>query len=333
MADIEDDVERIVAESGFSGVVRIDQDGGVVLAKAYGLAHRGLRIPNTVDTRFGIASGGKGFTALVVVSLVDEGRLTLSTTARSLLGDDLPLIADDVTIEHLLADTSGIGDYLDEEVEGEITDYAMPVPVHLLTGPEELLTVLDGHPTKFPAGERFCYSNGGFAVLGLLAQRAAGVPYADLVRQRVCEPAGMVDTAFLRSDEPDGRMALGYLWPTGLRTNVHHLPVVGAPDGGIYSTVADVHAFWSAFTAGAIVPPRWVDEMVRPHSEVADDSIGYGLGFWLQPDSEAVRLEGYDAGVSFRSFHQPTRGRTFTVVSNSSEGAWPLARALVGAFA
>src|SRR5215207_1274527 len=146
MADIGDDVERIAAESGFSGVVRIDQDGGVLLAKAYGLAHRGLRVPNTVDTRFAIASGGKGFTALVVVSLVDEGRLALSTTARALLGDDLPLIADDVTIEHLLADTSGIGDYLDEEVDGEITDYAMPVPVHQLATPEDLVPVLDGHP-------------------------------------------------------------------------------------------------------------------------------------------------------------------------------------------
>ena len=333
MAGIGDDVERIALESGFSGVVRIDEGGELLLARAYGLAHRGLRIPNTVDTRFGIASGGKGFTALVVVSLVDEGRLALGTPARALLGDDLPLIADDVTIEHLLAHTSGIGDYLDEEAGGEITDYAMPLPVHRLAGPEDLVPILDGHPTKFPAGERFCYCNGGFAVLGLLAQRAAGVAYADLVQQRVCGPAGMVDTAFLRSDEPDERMALGYLWPTRLRTNVHHLPVVGAPDGGIYSTVADVHAFWSAFDAGAIVPPRWVDEMVRPHSEVADDGIGYGLGFWLQPDRDAVRLEGYDAGVSFRSFHQPTRGRTFTVVSNSSEGAWPLARALVDAFA
>ena len=74
-----------------------------MLAKAYGMADRGHGIPNTVDTRFAIASGTKGLTALAVMSLVEDGTLELATPARSLLGDDLPLIDDDVTVEHLLA--------------------------------------------------------------------------------------------------------------------------------------------------------------------------------------------------------------------------------------
>ncbi|WP_410962068.1 serine hydrolase, partial [Salmonella sp. SAL4457] len=68
-------------------------------------------MPNEIDTRFGLASGTKGLTALAVVSLIEDGTLELSTTARSLLGDDLPLIRDDVTVEHLLGHRSGIGDY------------------------------------------------------------------------------------------------------------------------------------------------------------------------------------------------------------------------------
>ena len=60
----------------------------------------------------------KGLTALAVVSLIDDGTLDLTTTARSVLGDDLPLIDDGVTIEHLLAHRSGIGDYFDEEAHG-----------------------------------------------------------------------------------------------------------------------------------------------------------------------------------------------------------------------
>ena len=58
-----------------------------------------------------------------------------------------------------------------------------------------------GIPTKFPAGERFSYCNGGFVVLALLAERVGGAPFADLVRRRVFEPAGMVDSGFPRSDE------------------------------------------------------------------------------------------------------------------------------------
>src|SRR5262245_64924418 len=125
-------VDALASETGLSGVVRVDRGDEVELARAYGLAHRGFEIPNEVDTRFGIASGAKGFTALAVVSLIEEGVLELSTRARSVLGDDLPLIDDWVTVEQLLAHRSGIGDYLDEEAGFDVGDYVMPVPVHEL---------------------------------------------------------------------------------------------------------------------------------------------------------------------------------------------------------
>ena len=160
-------VDRIATETAFSGVVRVDRGDDVLLAEAFGLAHRAFEIPNTVDTRFGTASGTKGFTALTVMSLVQDGTLDLATTARSLLGDDLPLIDDRVTVEHLLAHRSGIGDYFDEEIERPITDHVLSVPVHELSTIERHLRVLDGFPTKFAPGERFSYCNGGYVVLAL----------------------------------------------------------------------------------------------------------------------------------------------------------------------
>ena len=322
-----DELERVASGTGFSGLVRVDRAGEPVLERAYGLADRANGIPNRPDTRFAVASGVKGFTALVVVSLVEDGRLGLDTTARSLLGDDLPLVAEDVTVEHLLAHRSGIGDYLDEDEEGAITDYVMRVPVHELVRTEDYLAVLDGHPTKFAAGSAFSYCNGGYVLLALLAERASGVPYHDLVAQVVCEPAGMADTAFLRSDELPGGVALGYLEADGLRTNVLHLPVRGAGDGGIVTTAADVRAFWVALFDGRIVPPARVAEMTRPRSE-ASDGRRYGLGFWLGPAAGTVSLEGYDAGVSFRSLHEPASDTTCTVIANWSDGAWPVANVL-----
>ena len=323
----EPEIDAIAAANDFSGVVRIDRDGEVELAKAYGLAHRGHEIPNTVDTQFAIASGVKGLTAVAVVSLIEDGSLGLSTTARSVLGRDLPLISDDVTVEHLLSHRSGIGDYLDEDADHEITDYLMPVPVHELATTEDYLVALDGHAAKFSAGEQFSYCNGGYVVLALLAERISGTPFHELVRRRVCEPAGMDDSEFLRSDELPGRAALGYLTSdAGSRTNVLHLPVRGSGDGGIYSTAADVSSFWSSLFAGRIVSADWISEMVRPRSDVPRMSSRYGLGFWLHETSDVVMLEGYDAGVSFRSVHDPSRGITQTVISNTSDGAWPIAR-------
>ena len=318
-----------IEATDFSGAVRVDEGGATVVALARGLADRAHGVPNRIDTRFAIASGTKGFTALVVMSLAVDGILPLSTPARSVLGGDLPLVGDDVTVEHLLAHRSGIGDYFDESAMASITDFVLPVPAHRLDSTEAYLAVLDGHPSTAAPDAGFKYCNSGYVILALLAERAAGVPFAELVRRRVAEPAGLTGTGFLRSDELPGDAAVGYLDAAGAgrdRTNVFHLPVLGSGDGGIYSTVADVHRLWHALDDGRIVPPERYAAMTRPRSTVAGQAERYGLGFWLPPGG-AVMLEGYDAGVSFRSVHDAA-GVTWTVVSNTTDGAWPVARAV-----
>ena len=133
----------------------------------------------------------------------------------------------------------------------------------------------------------------------------------------------MADTEFLRSDELPGRAALGYLATDGVsRTNVFHLPVRGSGDGGIYSTVADIavvldRALRRPDRAGG--PGRRAGAAAQ---RAATDSAS---GF---PSENAVALEGSDAGVSFRSVHNPVRRITHTVISNESDGAWPIARLL-----
>ena len=262
---------------GFSGVVRTGGESW-----AFGFANRAHRIPNAVETQFAIASGTKGFTAVVARSV-----LPLHLHARELLGDDLPLIDRRVTVEHLLTHTSGIGDYFDENVHPDPEEYVMSVPARELETTEDYVRVLDGHPQLFAPGEREKYCNAGYVVLALLAERATGRSFYDLVDEHVCRPAGMTATAFLRSDSLPGTAAVGYLEDG--RTNVFHLPVRGSGDGGIYTTLDDVDRFWT-----------------------------------LVDDEGPAKLEGADAGVSFYS----VRGR-FTVISNTSRGAWPIVKALL----
>ena len=119
-------------------------------------------------------------------------------------------------------------------------------------------------------------------------------------------PAGMPDTEFLRSDElPGPHRDSATCDRRRSRTNVFHLPVRGSGDGGIYSTAADFSAFWPASSAGGSCSPdgspRWSGRAATCRTE----SMRYGLGFWLHQSSAAVMLEGYDAGVSFRSVHDP----------------------------
>ncbi|MEO7398478.1 MAG: serine hydrolase domain-containing protein [Ilumatobacteraceae bacterium] len=326
MDTLADGIDRVAAEINFSGVVRVDRHGEVAFAAAYGRADRAHAVENTVDTKFATASATKGLTAMTVMRLVEQEIFDLATTARALLGPDLAMIRDDVTIEQLLGHRSGIGDYLDEDIDQAIDDYVLTVAAHELATTESYVAVLDGFATKFDPGERFSYCNGGYVVLALLAERATGTPFHELVHEHVCERAGLVGTAFLRSDELPGDAAMGYLSPGGLRTNVMHLPVRGNGDGGIYSTAADIHALWRAFFEGRIVSLDSVAAMTRPRSDVPSEHRRYGLGFWLHDSTDTVMLVGSDAGVSFRSVHHPSGSFTHTVLSNMSHGAWPVTR-------
>jgi CubicO group peptidase (beta-lactamase class C family) len=251
---------------------------------------------------------------------------------RPLLGDDLPLIDDAVSVEQLLAHTSGIGDYLDEDGEGEIDDYVLPVPVHTLAETSGFLPVLDGHPQACPPGDHFAYNNAGFVVLALVAERASGRGYHELVTAEVCERAGLVATGFLRSDELPGDAAPGYLDAEGDRTNVLHLPVRGNGDGGIWSTADDLHRFWLALDAGRIIGPDLVSVMTAPRHDVPEEGMRYGLGLWLHPTGPALVMEGCDAGVSMRSIHDPRTGTTASVLGNTALGAWPVAELLLDRF-
>ena len=256
---LEAELDALAAEIDFAGVVRVDRPDHETFAKAYGFAHRGYAILNTVDARLAVASMTKGFTALAVVSLM-TGSIELGTTARSLLGTDLPMIAGDVTIEDLLAHRSGIGDYLDEELHPDVAEYVMPVPVHELASAEDYLAVLDGHEAAFAGRGRSSPTTRG---------RTSCSPSSPSERA-ACRITNSWPSAYSagqacttrtspRSDELAGAVAQGLhrgstgafgatcctcrcaAWGMAARTRPS--PTCGS--------------FWTTLFAGDIVPPAW----------------------------------------------------------------------------
>lgn len=322
-------LDDAVRKHAFTGVATVDVGDRRTLERCEGFVHRALAAPMTADTRIAIASGSKGFTALAVMRrLVEEGGLRLDQRVRELLGDDLPLIDDAVTVEHLLTHTSGIGDYLDEEADWDVADHVLSVPVHTLTTSAAFLPALDGHAQQSPPGERFSYCNGGYMVLAVLLERVTGEAYHDVVRRLVLDPAGLERTGFLPLNALPADAAAGYVYDEGDLMNTLHLPVLGNGDGGAFTTAGDLHRFWLALFDGRIVSRASLDAMIRPRHDVPDERKRFGMGFWLHPTHDALILEGYDAGASFRSTHIPASRTTVSVLGNSSEGAWPLIYAL-----
>ena len=325
-------LDQAVAKSRFSGAVVVHAHGSRVFERSEGWAHRAHSVPITAGTRFAIASGSKAFTALAAMHLVETGVLELEAPVRPWLGADLPLVDPAVTLAQLLTHTSGIGDYLDESADGDITDYVLTQPVHRLLTAEDYLPELDGHPQREAPGAEFRYNNGGYVVASLVIERAAGRAFQDVVTDHVFAPAGLTHTAYERSDRLPSDVALGYLEDQGDWTNVLHLPVRGGGDGGAVTHADDVDRFWRAFAAGRIVGDDAVEAMTRPQHTVPEEGMRYGMGVWLHLSGPAWIIEGYDAGVSFRSTHDPVTGVTASVLGNTSEGAWPVIGAVAALF-
>ncbi len=303
-------LHEAAVSSSFSGVIRIDEPHGEAFAQGYGYADRGREVPMTIDHRCGVASIAKGFTALVIGSLIDDDSLAFDSKLRAFLGDELPMIDDDVTVAHLLSHTSGIGDYLDETI-GDIEDYVLTRPNHELDTTEAFLPMLDRHPQAAAPGSQFSYCNSGFILLALIAERASSTPFHDVVEQRVFAPAGMTSTGYPRTDETHENVAFGYLSVSGLRTNVLHLPVRGNGDGGAVSTAADLAAFWSALFGLRIVSEKTLSALTDPVSRVDEEKMRYGRGFWIGWESAMIVLEGYESLIHTAS-NSPRSQTRFT---------------------
>lgn len=324
-----DRIDRLVAEvasaaevRSYSGVIVMQMQDTPFLEIASGFAARSQSRPMTISTRLATASVTKGFTALTVASLIQDGQLLFDSRLRDVVEGELPGVDPAVTIEHLLGHTSGVGDYLDEDGLDDIDEYVLDVPVHQLVGPQDYLPILNRYPQATRPGERFAYNNSGYLMLALAIERATGESYHDEVRRRVFEPAGMSATDFLRSDRLPADTAIGYL--DDGRTNVLHLPVIGTGDGGAYTTGSDMMRFWDALFDERIIERSLVARMTAAVSQHSSGDL-YGLGFWIGADRTTVQLEGMDAGVSMRSGVHPDSGFRYCFIANNSADVWPLA--------
>lgn len=317
-------IREKATDISFSGVVSLSHSGRNT-QEAFGFRDRANKATNTIDTRFGLASGTKGFTALGIGALIDQGRIGLDTAARSVLGDRISNLHPEITIRQLLAHTSGIGDYYDEDEIGEKDDFVLSIPVQNLISPLDYIPLLEEKNQKFEPDEKSSYSNSGYIALAIIIEVVSKLSYQKFIEEHILSKACMNSSGFFRSDSLPGNTALGYVSEEEpLRTNLFHLPIHGGGDGGAYSTIADMSRFWKRLKAGEIVSDSIIESFLKPQNTV--DKGWYGYGFWIDNKRDHIELVGHDAGVSFYSSTSRTAEDGFTVISNTSTGAWPLAK-------
>ena len=324
-------IEQTVSETSFSGAIFVKIDGSIEFENAYGYADRSNKIPNTVDTRFGIASGTKFLTALGIGKLIDRGKLALASKLCNCVDIDFPHISADVTIHHLLTHTSGVYDYYDEELIEDIDNFQLDIPCFKLKGPKDYIPLFRDGKMKFKPGERFSYSNGGFILLGIVIEEISGTPYTDFIQENIFELCDMSDSGFFAMDRLPERTAFGYIdGEEGWRTNIFNLPIVGSPDAGAFTTVKDMDKLWTVFFEEKILSKQLTKFFLEKAVKDKDNRF-YGHGIWIYHEegkNPVHYLMGWDAGVSFRSTC-PSKDTVITVISNTSVGAWAIDSAIM----
>jgi len=311
-------IEEITEEIRFSGVVSLSGPEGALYEKAFGCRDMGNGLENTTATRFGTASGTKLFTALGIGVLIDRGELKPDMTVCSIHPDFTGFIHKDATLLHLLTHTSGVFDYLDEEIIEDFDNFFVEIPWYNLETPSDYLPLFKGESPKFAPGERFSYSNGGYVLLGMIIEKVTGKLYRDFITEEVLRPAGMTDSGFFALNCLPGNTAQGYQ-EDRKTTNIFNLPIRGGGDGGMFTTAGDLKAFWRSLFSHRILSEDLTREFLKTRHPF-NDLCGYGSGIYKRLDDRMFYIVGGDAGVGFDSRYLPEKDMTFSILSNITDG-------------
>ena len=173
----------------FNGSLLVAENGEVVLKKGYGLANMEWNIPNGTDTKHRVGSITKQFTSMLIMQLVEEGKVELDKPITTYLKDYPKETGDQVSIHHLLSHTSGVPNMT--SFPGFFEDMSRdPYSV------KELTEIFADSSLVFKPGEKFAYSNSGYILLGAIIEEVTGKSYEEVLHERILDPINMNDTGY-----------------------------------------------------------------------------------------------------------------------------------------
>lgn len=248
-------------------------------ALAYGYADPGETRANSETTAFHIASVTKAFTAILVLQAAERGEIDLDRPASAWLPELNETAARDITIRQLLTHTSGL-----------MRDHAEMLGGRDATGISAVVEAVNGAGLMFEPGTRYSYSNTGYHLLALALERATGQSYADLLRERITQPAQMTRTGLGPGSGTDD-FAIGIIQPdtvTRIGIDPDHIAGTLTGAGGVFATAPDLVRLTEALEDGRLLSPEMRDLMLAPiEAEDADGSDA--MGWMLVP----LRVGGF----------------------------------------
>jgi CubicO group peptidase (beta-lactamase class C family) len=277
----------------FNGTVLVAQHGKVIFTKGYGLANREWNQPNAADTKFRIGSLTKQFTAMLVMQLVEKGRLRLDGPVSDYLPNYPKPNGDKITLHHLLSHTSGIPNFA--------ASAARETASLLPTTPQAAVRDFSALPLEFEPGSTYRYSNSGYILLGAIIEQVTNKPYAQVLAENILQPLHMQDTGYDLPGTVLPKRAAGYEKTATGVVNTAYLDMTGPyAAGSMYSTVDDLYKWDQALYTTQLLSETGKAQMFQPFKN--DHAYGWNTArFLMGADSVAVLRHG---GVinGFRAF-------------------------------
>ena len=318
-ASLDVEVDKIFAKWNATTpgcAVGVSIGGKPVLMKAYGMADLEHDVPNTAETIFEGGSVSKQFTALAVLLLANDGKLSIEDPVKKYI-PELPDYGAPLTIRHMLTHTSGLRDW------GSVESIAgWPRTTREYTHAHVLDIVSRQRSLNFPSGTNWSYSNTGFNLAAMIVQRVSGMPFAEFSRQRIFGPLGMSHTSW-RDDHTrivKGR-AIAYAEDKGaFHTEMPFENVYG--NGGLLTTVGDLLKWNDNYVHPTVGSAAILAEQQRAAHTTDGKELDYALGLYVGEyrGVRSVWHSGSTAGYRAHLSRYPESGTSIAVLCNVSSG-------------
>jgi CubicO group peptidase (beta-lactamase class C family) len=250
----------------------IEQDGRNIKTACYGLANLELNVPVSPQSVFQIQSVTKQFTATAIIMLVEEGKVSLEANVATYL-DGTPDTWKAVTVRHLLNQTSGIKDFINEPTAS----------LRLEASEEEVFKALVQRPLNFQPGEKYAYSNSNYHLLAMIIRKITGDSYGRFLQQRIFEPLEMRQTRIMSWTDLVPKRVAGYLVNEGQLVNGQFVAesILAYGGGGILSTIEDMTKWDLALRGEKLLKHSILEQMWAPARLNDGSSSSYGFGWGL----------------------------------------------------
>jgi CubicO group peptidase (beta-lactamase class C family) len=268
----------------------------IVYRKCYGLADLETHRPITADTSFYLASISKQFTAMAIMLLAEQGRLSFDDRLLAYF-PRFPSWGAEITLRHMLHHTSGLPDYFALFKPPEADELNLARDMSGVTNGDVLERTMASAGPEFPVGTKYAYGGTSYVLLAMIVAMVSGQSFADFLKANVFDPLGMKHTVVYDASRPARhKLAHGY-WQEKGQFERWDYPLLNAGDGGLFSTIDDLFLWDQALNTERLVPKAGLERAFTSGTTNDGAPVGYGFGWYTNvfpylSDTERKQLLG-----------------------------------------